>query len=727
MSFRSKTIIGIAIIEALLLIVLLCFGARLLYDSAGIELTKRADTASTLFSTMAQNAVLTTDIASLESFVSTIISKEDIIYARVYDNHKLLAAAGNVSHFKNGIQTLDKDINLVTDNIFDTTHLITIFGNTIGRVEVGFSTNNLKQLITEALQKGTTIALLEMILVAAFSLFLGNYLTRQLRELEHSSVQIFNGNYGYQTKIRGNDELARTANAFNTMSNKVQTTLDNLEVALEDARNKSILLTTREQTLKESYTRYAAVLDNANEAIIIINSKGIIESFNPAAETIFGYQAKEVINKNVKSLMPPPDHDRHDLYLSNYLETGIKKIIGNDREVTGQHKNGSRIAIELSISEMELGGKRYFNGIIRDITEQKKTQKKLERFSRELNAIFNLSSDGFIAFNETGIVNYVNPAFTKMIATERRQLEGITISQFDSIIKNLVDKNSGTYITTSKLNDKNADIITIFTPKPKILSRSLRILKDDNDIYLGQVLYFRDITYETEVDIMKSNFLSTAAHELRTPMASIHGYSELLIHRDYPEEQQKKLLKVIYKQSTSLINMVNELLDLARIESRAGKDFHIIPHDIFALVRETAINLDLTNESHQLSIELDDIKSLVLIDKNKILQALTNILSNSYKYSPHGGLITISHSTRLFKQQNQTGIKICDQGIGMTFDQQSKVFERFYRADESGNIPGTGLGMCLVKEIMDIHQGEVEIQSESDVGTCVTLWFKTVE
>ena len=124
--------------------------------------------------------------------------------------------------------------------------------------------------------------------------------------------------------------------------------------------------------------RLRAILETAVEGIITIDERGIIESYNPAAEEIFGYSAKEVIGKNVAMLMPSPDRERHDGYIENYVRTGHAKIIGIGREVVGQRKDGSVFPMELAVSEVKLADKRVFTGFVRDITERKRAE-ELER------------------------------------------------------------------------------------------------------------------------------------------------------------------------------------------------------------------------------------------------------------------------------------------------------------------------------------------------------------
>jgi signal transduction histidine kinase len=237
------------------------------------------------------------------------------------------------------------------------------------------------------------------------------------------------------------------------------------------------------------------------------------------------------------------------------------------------------------------------------------------------------------------------------------------------------------------------------------------------------MLYFRDVTRETEVDRMKSEFLTTAAHELRTPMVSVFGFTELLLRRPVPEERRRDMLETIHRQASLLINMVNELLDLARIEARQGKDLQRQLCELAPLVRQAAAPFIAQPGGERLQLDLAHGAAVLHADPEKLQRVLTNVLSNAFKYSPEGGPIEVSTLEGRLAHRPAIGVRIADHGIGMTPEQQRRVFERFYRADPSGNIPGTGLGMSLVKEITELHGGQVDLVSRHGEGTVVTLWW----
>lgn len=226
----------------------------------------------------------------------------------------------------------------------------------------------------------------------------------------------------------------------------------------------------------------------------------------------------------------------------------------------------------------------------------------------------------------------------------------------------------------------------------------------------------------------KSRFLSTAAHELRTPMASVHGFAELLASREFDRSTSQSIARTIHKQSALLVQLVNELLDLARIESGRGLDFAMKRQALWPVVRDTAESFALPDDSRRLELRPGEAESArVVVDEVKLRQAVTNVLSNAFKYSRDKGLIRITLPIRRDRGQAEVGIRVEDEGIGMSPEQLSRAFERFYRAEPAGPVPGTGLGLALTKEIMEAMRGHVEIASQPDRGTQVTLWLPLLQ
>jgi signal transduction histidine kinase len=225
---------------------------------------------------------------------------------------------------------------------------------------------------------------------------------------------------------------------------------------------------------------------------------------------------------------------------------------------------------------------------------------------------------------------------------------------------------------------------------------------------------------------MKSEFLSTAAHELRTPMASIYGFVELLMMRQATPQRQSEMLAKIHRQASLMIHIINELLDLARIEARRGKDFVLETAELEQLAKDVLRDFKPPQERPLPAYAGLPEPHRVCVDRYKLHQALNNVLSNAYKYSPGGGGVALRLRQGEGANAQLVGIEVSDSGIGLTPEQLARVGERFYRADASGNIPGTGLGMSIVKEIIELLGGHMALDSTAGVGTTVTLWLPTV-
>jgi len=361
-------------------------------------------------------------------------------------------------------------------------------------------------------------------------------------------------------------------------------------------------------------------------------------------------------------------------------------------------------------------------GVLSDLDAQKATEMALTRSNGERNAILSLSPDGFVLIDKDGRVAYVNPAFLAMTQFAPAEVIGLSLLLLERRMAQLCDP-AKPLPAFAGMREGRAYTLNLQKPAKLVIRSLVRNIPNDMGGLHGQVMYFRDITQESEVDRIKSEFLSTAAHELRTPMASIFGFSELLLAREFDAATQRDLIQTIHRQTQNLINLVNELLDLARIEARGGKAFKMQEQELSPLLLNALAGQYVPPETHRLELDLPKKLPRVIVDGEKFQQCLANVLSNAIKYSPRGGEIRVSVSRRQAGPGEQVGLAIRDQGLGMTPDQISHIFDRFYRADASGAIPGSGLGMSLVKEIMDIFNGEVSVSSQLGEGTEVVLWL----
>lgn len=386
----------------------------------------------------------------------------------------------------------------------------------------------------------------------------------------------------------------------------------------------------------------SSIIETAIDGIITIDSFGIVETINPAALKLFGYEADEVIGQNIKILMPEPDRSRHDMYIQNYQKTGVKKIIGIGREVLGRKKDGTTFPFRLAVSEVVYDNFSIFAGFIHDLSKEKKVEEDLFRHLEEL---------------ENTVENR-----TKDLRKSVQELEQAKIEVSNSLMK------------------------------------------------------------EIELNQLKSRFVSMASHEFRTPLSAVQ-LSASLIEKYVQKEDTSNILKHTYKikNSVQLLNSIlSDFLNLERLES--GKiAVNKESLNLVSLAEEITEEMQLICKKNQhILYQHTGSTGMFLLDSNLIKNAIINLISNAIKYSGEDSFIQFMTEI----EDDSCTIMVSDNGIGIPKEEQIHLFEAFFRANNTGNIPGTGLGLNIVKRYISLMGGEVTFESEVGKGTTVTLKFK---
>lgn len=470
------------------------------------------------------------------------------------------------------------------------------------------------------------------------------------------------------------------------------------------------------------------LIDTANAPIFGVDMLGRINEWNRKMAEITGYKSEEVMDCNfVDEFISKEFKDS----VRNILDSALAGKETENYELPVYAKAQHRVLILLNATtRRDMGG--HITGVIgigQDITElvayRSSMEQKVRDRTQELQTIFTLSPDGFVLIGDDHKIVSANPAFLDMTGFNTENIIGLTDVQFSDKIYELQDADAhpAPFVIGVK---EISETLYLTRPAKKTVQCTIRFLKDDAGLAHGSVLYFRDITHETEVDKMKSEFLSAAAHELRTPLASILGFSELLLNRDYEEAQRKDVTETIHRQAINLKNLLDELLDLARIEARLGKDFNMQPDSLQGVFEEVCAEFKSLNPDRVIKMKIKEPWRVVAFDRDKMLQVFRNVVSNAYKYSAKDKDIEYSTVVRKLNGALKQGIRIRDHGIGMSPEELARVGERFYRADSAVAYPGTGLGITLVKEILVIHHGEIEIDSKVGEGTTVTIWLPII-
>lgn len=527
-------------------------------------------------------------------------------------------------------------------------------------------------------------------------------------------------------------------------------------------------------SLQSQRVQASVTLESITDAVLTLDPEGRVVLANPAACGLLGRSAANLLGQSAASLLPElfadvlrlqPWRDRHTFITRGserrqVLDSSLSPILSPEgeavgyvlacRDVSAQHELDERLRAELRSRESAMVSLRQ---VLEDLTTETRHAvpdeagdleaisamistlvSRLQARGEQLNAIFALSPDGFASFDAERRASYVSPAFVRLTGLSEQQLLGTGEREIEDLLRRQCAPDTPWHSFEAirfDLRQQAGDsatarrqLIELVWPVKRVLEVGLRESMSDT---ISQVLSLRDVTHETEVDQMKSEFLSTAAHELRTPMASIFGFTELMLHRQLQPAQQQQIIETIHRQSELMIAIINELLDLARIEARRGTDFVLEDLDLGALAQDLVRDFKPPNARPLPFLEWQPGVALVRADRNKMLQAMGNVVSNAYKYSPDGGDVELRIVHDAAAVPARVGLEVRDHGIGLTPEQLARVGERFYRADESGTIPGTGLGVSIVREIIELQGGRMALESTWGQGTKVTLWLPLLQ
>ncbi len=337
----------------------------------------------------------------------------------------------------------------------------------------------------------------------------------------------------------------------------------------------------------------------------------------------------------------------------------------------------------------------------------------------QVEAVLDVTTDGMIVLSPDGKITLANATALKMLELSAEDILDKAIP-LEELLR-LTPSEAEAY---GNLLDCEHDIELQRDGQRLVLRICTTPITGASGTDFGQVISLRDITSEDEVVQMKNEFVSTVSHELRTPLTSIKGYVDLILDGDAGEinEIQREFLSIVKENSDRLVNLINDMLDISRIES--GRiHLKVEPESVYELA-EGAVDTFravLAQTGRSVELELDDDLPMVLADRDRVRQVLINLISNALKYSPEGGRITL----QAVRDTDSNCVKFCvtDEGLGISEEDQKLLFTKFYRVDSAltREIGGTGLGLSICKSIIE-HLGG-EIGAVSALGEGSTFWF----
>jgi PAS domain S-box-containing protein len=528
---------------------------------------------------------------------------------------------------------------------------------------------------------------------------------------------------------------------------------DQAAIALQNARLYEIELT--EKTLARSASeiarrRLAAIVESSEDAVISKNLDGIIETWNKAAERVFGYTAEEVVGKSITILIPSDRVDEESTILGRIRQG--ERI--EHFETSRRHKDGTLFNVSLTISPIknEQGQVIGASKIVRDITENKKAEEQLKRALAFDEAVMSSMGEGLYTVDSEGRVTFMNPAAQRLFGWTLQELignkmhaathhtrrdgspflaedcaglrvlrEGITLSEFEDVFI----RKDGTFF----------DVVYSSSP-----------LRDESGAITGLAVVFRDTSEHKlaekerasllareqqaradaeEANRLKDEFLATLSHELRNPLNVVIGYAEIL--RRSNESQSHafvvKAADTIRRNALAQAQLVSDLLDLSRLQM--GKvSLNLQPVSLSTIITDAVETVRTEAKAKRISLNIDIDPEILVIegDPVRLGQIAWNLLNNAVKFTCVDGAVKIT----LTRDGDDARLVVEDDGQGVSPEFLPHVFEIFRQADASSarRQGGMGIGLALVKQLAELHDGRVSAESKGvGTGARFSVWI----
>ena len=514
------------------------------------------------------------------------------------------------------------------------------------------------------------------------------------------------------------------------------------QLAFLERKRAGELHESKEQ-VEEAFLRLRAVVENVAEAIITVDEKGIIKTANPATQRVFGYPVEELIGHNVTRLVSTKEAQRHNDSIRHYLKTGQASIIGNGLEVMGLHRDGHEVHVELSISEVLLDGRRMFTGIVRDIGERKAAEEALkqsEEQTRKLSLVAARTDNAVIITDAKGRIEWVNEGFTRMTGYSLDEAVGKTpaaLLQHDDVDVEAVKRIRHSLETGVGFHEELLNYS--LDNKPYWVSIDAQPIFDDDGQVQQYIAIERDVTEQRlreqelraatlkseEASEAKSRFLAMMSHEVRTPLNGVIGALGLLRDTDL-DDLQRKYADTSHTSAESLLTIINDILDYSKME--AGKlDLEATTFDIAELVQSVIDTFSLRCEEKGITL-LSELESSVprgvTGDPARTRQVLVNLVGNAIKFTDNGEIHVSVKLDSLDDHHTVLEFRVDDAGSGIEPEHQARLFDEFWSGETSANrgLVGTGLGLAICKHLVNMMDGEIDVNSDPGKGS--SFWFR---
>jgi len=526
-------------------------------------------------------------------------------------------------------------------------------------------------------------------------------------------------------------EIGELIDGFNEMLGQIYLRDEQLERHSEELEEKVVRRTAE---LKESEERTRIILSTVVDGILTVDMAGVIDSFNPAAERIFGYAAAEVIGKNAEMLVSDRYRAQFKDFIDKYLKAEGPKDSGYRTEGVGLRKDGRRIPLEVAVNVFSIHGRQMITCILKDITERREFEDQLRKLSRAVEQ----SPAAVVIADRKGIIEYVNPRFVEMTGYASDEVLG----QNPSFLKSGMHDDAfykhfwetilagnpwqGEFCNRKKNGEiywERAHVAPVRNARGEITH--FVSLKEDVTESRRAAEELRTAKEAAEAaSLAKSRFLATMSHEIRTPMNGVLGMTDLLLQTPLTGEQ-RRFAEIAKRSGEALLDLINNILDFSRIE--AGKlELEEIDFDLQRTV-EDAVEL-LGERAHRKGLELACLidsatPSALRGDPGRLRQVLLNLLGNAVKFTERGEVVIRVAPERNGERPVVLRFEVSDTGAGIPPHARKKIFESFTQADGSTTrkYGGTGLGLSISRQLVGAMGGEIGVESEEGKGS--TFWF----
>lgn len=479
--------------------------------------------------------------------------------------------------------------------------------------------------------------------------------------------------------------------------------------------------------LRADAAAFRAIARHPAQIVLFVTADAVVRYVSPAIEAMLGRRAEQIIGTVSLDFVHPDDR-------AAMLETLTALVHGGDVarvEARVAHADGSWRVVEFlganHLDDVHLGAVVVS---ARDITERRREQEELrdqfraaEEARGQARALLDAATEAMILFSTAGRVLGYNRRFAQFFVLTERELEGAPLDAVYPCFTRafgpaVAVERLAVYLEQSgQVALDSADVHQIW-PYERDLRLTVVPVRTAEGAYLGALLAFLDVSAERQAARLRDEFVSFVSHDLRTPLTSIGGFVDLLLEGEGGDLSvvQREFLDIIKRNVDREVALVNDLLDLSRLD--AGKlDLKLVPLQVASLLRDVARSLapQIDTKRQQLDVRIPNDLPAIEGDVVRLSQVFTNLLSNAQKYTAPGGQITLSARVA----NEQLYVEVTDTGVGLTMEEQARLFTKFYRAGNAATVAsgGTGLGLVISRALVEKHGGRITVKSAPGEGS----------